>query len=58
MTGSTIITILSATALKLHRNLSPGLRLNWLIIGFGTVVLRLSDLLVAGFRTVSLSDIG
>jgi len=50
--------IFSAAALKLHLNLSPGLRLNWLIIDMGTVVLRLLDLLVAGLRTVSLSDIG
>ena len=58
LTGSTIMTSFPSSALKLHLSLSPCLRLNWLIMNIGTVVLRLLDLLVAGFRTVSLCVIG
>jgi len=53
-----MMTSFPSSALKLHLSLSLCLSLNWLIMNMGTVVLRLFDLLVAGWRIVSFCVIG
>jgi len=52
------MTIFPSLASRFHLSLSPCLSLNWFMMNIGTVVLRLLDLLVAGWRIVSFCVIG